>query len=150
MRDIWKGCRRAAKITERKFRVWTIRTKRAMVWLAVNNAPRTGPGRLVVARRPIARVYQSPQTGSHYLAIPIYVRPHEPDDYRVRVDLSGLPTDRRAAVAEALAVKGFAPGSTAQDLSHVSRVVYSKEDAARAVGHAAAQYLRALTDIYGS
>jgi len=81
---------------------------------------------------------------------PRYVRPLEPDDYRVRVDLSGLPTDRRAAVADALAVKGFAPGSTAQDLSHVSRVVYSKEDAARAVGHAAAQYLRALSDIYGS
>ena len=101
-------------------------------------------------RMPTARVYLSPQTGSRYLAIPVYVRPLEPDDYRVRVDLSGLPADRRAAVADALAVKNFAPGSTAQDLSHVSRVVYSLEDAARAVGHAAAQYLRALTDIYGS
>lgn len=118
--------------------------------MAVNNAPRAGLGGIVVDRMPTARVYLSPQTGSRYLAIPIYVRPLEPDDYRVRVDLSGLPVDRRAAVAEALAVKHFAPGSTAQDLSHVSRVVYSLEDAARAVGHAAAQYLRALTDIYGS
>lgn len=101
-------------------------------------------------RIPTARVYASPQTGSRYLAIPVYVRPIGPDEYRLRVDLSGLPTNRRAAVAAALEVKGFAPGATAQDLSHVSRVVYSKEDAARGVGHAAAQYLRALITIYGA
>jgi len=103
-----------------------------------------------VDRIPTARVYLSPQTGSRYLAIPVYVRPIGPGEYRVRVDLSGLPADRRAAVAEALAVKGFAPGSTAQDFSHLSRVCEGEETAARALGHAAAQYLRALIGIYGS
>lgn len=101
-------------------------------------------------RIPTARVYQSPQTGSQYLAIPVYVRPIGPGEYRVRVDLSGLPTDRRAAVAEALAVKGFAPGATARDFSHLSRVFEGEEAAARGAGHAAAQYLRAVIALYGS
>lgn len=101
-------------------------------------------------RIPTARVYASPQTGSHYLAIPVYVRPIGNDEYRVRVDLSGLPVGQRAAIAAALEVKGFSTGTTAQDLSHVSRVFEGKENVVRGAGHAAAQYLRAVIATYGT
>src|SRR5690554_5942205 len=123
---------------------------RGIIWAAMNNAPRAGPGGIVMDRIPTARVYASPQTGSRYLAIPVYVRPIGLGEYRVRVDLSGLPVNRRVAVATALGAKGFSTGTTAQDLSHVSRVYEGEEDAARGVGHAAAQYLRAVIAIYGS
>lgn len=101
-------------------------------------------------RIPTARVYASPQTGSHYLAIPVYVRPIGNDEYRVRVDLSGLPVGQRAAIAAALEVKGFSTGTTAQDLSHVSRVFEGRENVVRGAGHAAAQYLRAVIATYGN